>query len=368
MCVKVKVKKGDGSNLDETTSVTTTNLFLSSLFSQVELSLNDCLVSSSSGNSYPYHAILETLLNFGHNAKNNQQQASGFFKDDSLAMNDVTVGGQKLRTALIKESRTWDLSGKLHCDLFNQPLYIINGLDLRLKMTRTSEQFYLLTSDANASFITKIIDVSLSVRRVTPTNTTLIVHSKLLQTTNVKYRIKRTEVKVFTIPQGNAQQTIENAMIGIRPKRVTLRMVKNSSFLGNYKKNPFAFEHNTLNYLAVQLDNQTYPSPPYQPNFETLKIAREHHRLFSNMGRFDRDSDIDITSTDFAGGYAIFPIDPTPNFNASDPNYFSLVKSSSIQIDIRFAHTLTTSTNLIVLAEYESIIEVDRMRQVHKSF
>ena len=53
--VEAKVVCADGSALPEDTDVAPVNLTLHSLFSQVDVSLNDRLVTSSKA-TYPYHA------------------------------------------------------------------------------------------------------------------------------------------------------------------------------------------------------------------------------------------------------------------------------------------------------------------------
>jgi len=47
------------------------NLFLHSLFSQVDISLNGTLITASTS-TYPYRAMLETLLSYGEDAKTSQ--------------------------------------------------------------------------------------------------------------------------------------------------------------------------------------------------------------------------------------------------------------------------------------------------------
>lgn len=65
--VKVKVTKADGSNSIDTDEVGPVNLFLNSLFSQVDLSLNDRIITPST-TTYPYRAMIETLLQYGPEA------------------------------------------------------------------------------------------------------------------------------------------------------------------------------------------------------------------------------------------------------------------------------------------------------------
>ena len=66
--VKAKIAKANGTAIDAGTQVGPVNLFLHSLFSQVDVSLNERLISPST-NTYPYRAMIETLLNYGKEAK-----------------------------------------------------------------------------------------------------------------------------------------------------------------------------------------------------------------------------------------------------------------------------------------------------------
>ena len=70
--------------------VGSTNLLLHSLFSQVEVFLNDKLISSSS-NTYAYRAYLKTLLNYGKAAKESQLTASLWYKDTTNHMNETSM-------------------------------------------------------------------------------------------------------------------------------------------------------------------------------------------------------------------------------------------------------------------------------------
>ena len=57
-----------GNDLADDAAVGAVNLFLHSLFSQVDISLNGTLITAST-NTYPYRAMLETLLSYGEDAK-----------------------------------------------------------------------------------------------------------------------------------------------------------------------------------------------------------------------------------------------------------------------------------------------------------
>lgn len=139
--VKAKIVKADGTDLEATTQVGPTNLFLHSLFSQVDVSLNERLISSST-NTYAYRAMLETLLNYGDEAKESQLTMSLFYKDtpgkmdtvNPLAEDDNANLGLKARFAFTKSSNIVDMMGAIHSDVFFQERLLLNGVNLRIKL------------------------------------------------------------------------------------------------------------------------------------------------------------------------------------------------------------------------------------------
>ena len=123
--VKAKITKANGSALDAETKVGPVNLFLHSLFSQVDVSLNERLISPST-NTYPYRAMIETLFNYGGEAKSSQLSMAMFYKDtpgkmdvvDPVADDADANMGLKARYTFTNESKTVDMMGPIHSDIF----------------------------------------------------------------------------------------------------------------------------------------------------------------------------------------------------------------------------------------------------------
>jgi hypothetical protein len=79
--IRAKITAADGEDIGGDDHVGPQNLFLQSLFSQVNVSpLNDKLITPSA-TTYPYRAVIETLLNFGPAAKQSQMTSSLHYKD-----------------------------------------------------------------------------------------------------------------------------------------------------------------------------------------------------------------------------------------------------------------------------------------------
>ena len=71
------VDNADGTNVDTNTNVTGLNNVLHSLFSQVDITLNDVLITPSN-NLYAYRAYIENLFSYRVEAENSHLTASIF--------------------------------------------------------------------------------------------------------------------------------------------------------------------------------------------------------------------------------------------------------------------------------------------------
>ena len=132
LALTFNITKKDGTDLDydatsadtlkdptKTSVATPANYFLHSLFDQVDVYLNNTLVSQSTKN-YGYRAMLEALLHYGVDAKESMLTAAMFHKDDADSINDYQPykangnKGLRFRAYLTRSSRKVQLVGRLH--------------------------------------------------------------------------------------------------------------------------------------------------------------------------------------------------------------------------------------------------------------
>ena len=122
LLIRAKVVRGVGTDLAADTPVAPVNNWLHSLFSQVDVYLNDTLVTPSS-NTYPFRAYVDTVLSYGDEAKNAQLTSQLWYKDTAGHMDATNVDGNtglNERRRYIAESRIVEMMGRLHVDLFLQ--------------------------------------------------------------------------------------------------------------------------------------------------------------------------------------------------------------------------------------------------------
>ncbi|XP_067945020.1 uncharacterized protein F54H12.2-like [Watersipora subatra] len=143
--LEVKITKQDGTDIDAGTQIGPVNLLAHSLFGQVDVWLNDTLITSSS-NLYHYRAYLETLLSFSDESKKSQLTMSLYSKDTPGQMDDIADANTGLvaRRGFTDKSKTVPLICKLHSVIFFQKRLLLNGVDMQIKLIRNSDKFVLM--------------------------------------------------------------------------------------------------------------------------------------------------------------------------------------------------------------------------------
>ena len=185
--LKVKVSQTDGSNLDGASKVGFANYAIASLFNQVDVILGGKLISSAT-NTYAHRSILEVLLNYDKEAAGSQLGCGLFCKDTAGQMEEMDISedpvlkmGLGTRSEWTKTSKTVELQGRIHSDLFNQEKLILNGVDLTLKLHRHKPEFCLLSADIAPVYKIIIVDTIIYVKKIKLTTFSFQCHQHSFQ-------------------------------------------------------------------------------------------------------------------------------------------------------------------------------------------
>ena len=369
--IRAKITKADGSDLDPDQAVGPVNNWLHSLFSQVDVLLNGKVISPSS-NTYPYRCMIETLLNYGNDAKESQLTSQLFYKDtagkmDVVKPTEVNANanlGLKARYQFTKESAGVSMVGRIHSDLFLQPRLLLNHTDMTIRLNRAKSSFCLVSSEV-AVFKVVIQEAVLRMRKVKVSPTVILEHSTALRKTTAKYPIQRVDCKVFSIPAGNMSINQDNLFLGNVPQRIIIAMVDTDAYNGTLRKNPFNFKHYNANFLGLYLDGEQIPSRPLKLNYNTadgLNDIMGYYSLFTGTGKSFHDSGNQISREEYSRGNTLYCFNITPDL--SDDAHLQLMKSGSLRLEVQFDQALTETINVIVYAQFQSLIQIDAQRNV----
>jgi len=287
--VKAKVTNENGTDLAADAAVGPVNLFLHSLFSQVEISLNGTLITSST-NTYPYRAMIETLLSYGMDPKTSQLTSALYYKNTAGNMDSVDFDdednvnkGLAARRNMAPVSRVIDMMGRLHADIFFQKRYMLSEVGVKIKLIRSKDTFCLMGDNAN--YKVKITHASLFARKVKVMPSVFLAYA--MERNTAKYPIRRVVCKSFTIPQNYLDMNHEKLFSGQLPTCIVIGLVDNRSFNGSRDRNPFNFANFNLNEIGQYLDGQEQNVlRPIQPNFATGEYIRAYNTIFAGTANW----------------------------------------------------------------------------------
>lgn len=368
LSMRVKIETPPPAKDGEAVKVGPVNNLLHSMFNQVDVFLNQKPVSPPN-NAYAYRAYVETLLNYGPGAKESHLTSALWYSDTAGKMDDTIDAniGLTNRRILLGGNKTIDLLGHLHCDIFNQERFLLNGVEMRLRLVRTNNAFCLMSSSKDCTI--RITEASLLVRRVKIAPGILLAHARALSKSTAKYPLTRVEVKAISLHAGVHGDTLDNVILGQLPKRIIVGFVDNKAFNGDRAMNPFNFQNYQINYLSLYADGLQVPSKPLQPDFTTANMCVDsYHTLFSGTGIHFLNEGNCISRSNYPRGYCLFAFDLTPDLSANSSTHWNLVRHGSVRIEVRFAKALTSTVNCIVYAEYDNVVEIDSSRQVIVDF
>ena len=84
--------------------------------------------------------------------------------------------------------------------------------------------------------------------------------------------------------------------------------------------------------------------------------------MFAGTGKMFQDEGNDVTRDDFGQGYSLFAFDLTPD--VCDGSHFNLVQKGNLRVEMHFDQPLPQTVNIVVYGEFETVLEIDRSRNV----
>ena len=408
LTVTGKIVKDNESVLDGAAqaNVAPVNNFLHSLFKQVDVYLNGKQVTPAMG-TYPYRAYIETLLNYDVSAKESQFSSALYYKDTATKMDQAgslpklkevlikwnkqneTSGylwaagtgnqGFAKRSKFIQNSKQFVLSGPIFADIFMTDRLLLNMMDLRVVLNRSSNTFCLMDLTDNDSPTVKpkveLNHVELKIRKVKLDQAVSDGIERMLKQTPALYPIRRVECKILTVPSNLPSTRQDNIFSGIIPKTFVVGFVTAKAAGGSYGQNPYNFAHFGVTSLSLTANGEEipfkqltlkYPKDPKGTIDTTagadddLDFDEAYNTLFSGTGKIYSNAGLDIDRDDYPGGFALYAFDLTPDMCKSS-QYFNTVQRGSLSLALTFK-SQSDPLALVCYGDFENVIRIDSER------
>ena len=326
-----------------------TNLLLSSMFNQVDVTLNQDAVARTVGSNYPYKAMIDTLLYRGSYQLEKTLVASEFYIKDS-APGDFDRNLSMFAVAdRYTDGTILHLEGPVHSDVFAHEKTIPSNVEIKVKLFQSQDAFRINAATNDEEFKLKILDASLRIcyNQLTPEQT--IQNETMLSKSPVVYDYKRSDLKVFQLTKGSYTATFEN-IFNSCPLETVIAFVPSQAYSGSFTENPFNFKHYGVNFIEVSLDNISQPGVALKPAFAMKNYTEAYLRLFDSSLE---NQQLGIHFDEFPNGASLFRFELT-----------SKPKKGNIRISLRFAEALPEGVSMILYSKFQSQFEITDTRNV----
>ena len=360
--ILAKILKADGTVIDTDDKVGLNNLPIATLFQDVSLTLGETQIEGGQM-CYPYLGYFNSVMQFTTEAQRSHMQSMGWFKDEAGKFDNDSNKGFVKRSQMIKDSKSFELMGRLFLNFFNQGQYLLSQTSMRVKLLPNKPEFALNAYGKTKDFKITFEEVILYVPRHTMNPSVINGHAAGLKRQNAFYPLQHARVTTFIIPKGQQSYTKDRLFPDQAPKLLMIAMVDNDAFNGNIAKNPFHFQHFNMNKLALYRDGTSVPGRPFSPDFSKGKILRSYMQTMRTFNYPNTDDSNGLIPEEFANGYTIYAFDLTAD-KEMIAGHRQPISSKNLRLELSFDTATTETINVLLFSVYDSAIEITQLRDV----
>jgi len=356
--LSAKIMKADGTPLVGSEVVAGSEDFFSALFESVEVSMNGVIVSKSAS-LYPFKSHIINLLTHDKDYKDTILTSELYYPDSkpdtfTASNND----GFKTRMGFSEKSSSFELIGKICESVFQQPKYFPPSVEFRVTLRRSTPAFSLVgAASSSANFPYKIqLDQAVFYAKRHVVNPRIVAeHQKLAK---LQYPMRNFETRTFSIPSGTQTVLSETLFRSKLPEFLIITFVDSLAITGKLEKSPFNFQPFDLQNIQASVDGDSsiYRSLDFDVNnkisllgFNTLTTAVPN-----------RPGGHGLSRQDYLNGNFLICLDLNPRTSGN----FQAERYGQVKLDLKFKTPLTNAVTCIVLASFQSNLEIDANKNV----
>ena len=218
-------------------------------FSNIELKMNDKIVTNSSSGNHAYHAYLMQKSSYGKDVKREiMKKTEGYFEEEGDNMNQFALKKdgnnnpindvfRQKHDLFVKPSNDVVTRTQCYLDLTQVPQYYPTDIDYVMTFTRNPESFCLLSKSANDGKYKIVIKrMRLIIRKIIPASHMIKRETQLLHADKRKAFIPFTHTCLTTrLLQASTQKQTFHDVCGTLPslpKQLFVFMVDHTAFVG----------------------------------------------------------------------------------------------------------------------------------------
>eukprot|EP00920_Eleutheroschizon_duboscqi_P039558 GHVT01095083.1.p1 GENE.GHVT01095083.1~~GHVT01095083.1.p1 ORF type:complete len:265 (+),score=8.19 GHVT01095083.1:95-889(+) len=255
--------------------------------------------------------------------------------------------GFKKRYTAFMLGRTVELIDTPKLDFFNSDKLVINGVPMDLKLYPSSSEFVLLSKKNDYEL--KLLECSFRVCHVQVNPDIVLAHSEIMNDGTVaEYPFAHSDMKTNTIAPGLSTFSMDNMWLDRVPRNVMIAFVDSDRYNGKIEKNPFLFDNNSIQQIALYVNGTPVPNRPIEANFEERIYTDAYLRLDEKKQN--------ISKYEFAYGYTLFNMKIRANDTIGAKGY--------TRMEIKFGRPLTSAVVMLMYATFDKKLTISKVRGV----
>ena len=347
----------DDKEEKEVARVTYVNNIMHSIFSNVEVYINNQQIYNSNG-LYAHKFYISNNFEAAISEYKGVLHCEGYDyeQDPEDISNPVPEPFFTKRMHLLSRPDGFMLYGKLGIGFFSTSDLVYPNMKIRLRLIRARPIFYMSSDNPNVRL--GIVDCSLYTRRVALKDDYHKKKMDMLAYASVEYNYLETLAKTFIIPARQNQFIQENIFNNAPIRRVAIAMNTNSAFTGSFTENPFWYQQFDLRQNRILRGGQPIV------DFDTADNCRLYVTTMKAMNfQYDIPS---IPIDDFKDHYVLV-FDLTSMQEATENCRNPELVGEPLRLELKFTNPLENVTELIVLGEQMSSVAIEKFGIVGKN-
>jgi hypothetical protein len=328
---------------------------LSSLFESCEIYLNDIRVSG--GGHYSYRSFMDLLTTANQSMSKCTLWPLGYSNDTSnQAFNRAGGEGIPFRFRIIQNSRVFQLVSPLFASLCQQGKLLLNGVNMRICLRQTNNNFRLMTSaeeQRNYKFDLSKIALRAKFVKIAPT-VSLSIEKALAKGKKALYALRGVDLSYRSIAANMVDLILDDLAPRCVPARLTLLFVRTESFYGNKTMNPFKFENLGIEQSCLTVGNRKIEQ---NFDFEHHNYAAAYMDLIRQIGNPHLYLHKDVYENNHFFHHFVLTAD-------GSTDHFSSISNENVRFTAHLRAPLEHRFTVIIITENPKLLEIDKDRNV----
>ena len=347
----------DSDEEEEVTRVTYVNNIMHSIFSNVEVYINNQQIYKTNG-LYAHKSNISNNFKGAITEYNGVLHCEGYDYEQDLEdiANPLPDPFFTRRMKLLSGPDGFMLYGKLGIDFFSTSELLYPNMKIRLRLIRARPSFYKISDTSNVRL--GIVGCSLYTRRTALKDDYHKKRKDMLAYAPVEYNYLETLAKTFTIPARQNQFIREKTFDNTPIRRIAIAMNTNSGFTGSFTEKPLWYQQIDLRQVRIFRGGQPIL------DFDTADNCRLQVTTMKAMSFQDDIPSIPID--DFKDHYVLV-FDLASMQDATQNCHYPELVGEPLRLELNFTNPLENVIELIVLGERMSSVADDKFGVVGKN-